>query len=409
MKTKFKLTYILVFLCSSCFAQLKDYTYKSKLNGIQNQWHKIILPNEVLGKLSPDLSDLRVYGITKAKDTIEAPYILQLAADKITDKERSFKLINQSKKNKGYYFTFEVPAENEANQIQLEFKEQNFDWRLTLEGSQNQQEWFSIIEDYRILSIKNGLTDFQFTKLSFPNSRYRYFRLLVSSNKKPELLSAKIALKEIIAGDYKNYKILSTTITNDKQYKQTLINMDLESPVPVSKLKIYVQNKFDYYRPITIEYLSDSFKTQQGWKYNYSTLSSGTLNSLEKTDFTFNSTLLKKIKIVIDNADNQPLQIDSVAVSGYVHELVARFNEPATYFLAYGNTGAGKPNYDIDRFVGKIPTTITALQLSEEQLIDKDALKKTIPLFQNKKWLWVIMSVIIILLGWFSIKMIRQK
>src|SRR5690606_40823506 len=59
----------------------------------------------------------------------------------------------------GYFFTFEMPAREPINQLYLQFKEKNFDWKIRLEGSHDQQEWFTIADDYRIVSISNQLTD----------------------------------------------------------------------------------------------------------------------------------------------------------------------------------------------------------------------------------------------------------
>lgn len=180
-------------------------------------------------------------------------------------------------------------------------------------------------------------------------------------------------------------------------------------PVPVSHIKIDINDTFDYYRPFTVKYLVDSIKTELGWKYNYSTLTAGTLNSMEANEFLTSSTTVQKLKFIIDNLDNRPLTIDSIQVKGYEHELVARFTDPASYFLVYGNNTVGKPQYDIARFVGKVPETLTALKLDKEQIIDKDEPKKTDPLFKSKTWLWAIMALIILLLGWFSLKMIQKK
>lgn len=409
MKTKFSLTCLILFLGLSSYGQFNQYNYKRELSGIKDQWNKIVLPDEIYGQVTSDLSDFRIYGLSKNNDTIEAPYILKIAEDKISEKEISANQINQSNNNKGYYWTFEVPAGNTVNQLNLEFIEQNFDWKATLDGSQNLREWFTIARDYRILSIKNDLVDFQFTKVDFTDSKYRYYRMLIKSDKQPELVTAKITLNDIVKGDFVNYAIKTIKVNENKEDKHTEIDIDLKSAVPVSKLKIFVNDKFDYYRPITIKYPADSFKTEQGWKYRYSTLASGMLNSLETNEFRFNSTILKKLKITIDNQNNVPLKIDSFVVKGYFHELIGRFTEPATYFLVYGNKLAAKPNYDIDHFADKIPFNLQKLTLGSEQFNEKEATHKQMPLFQNKIWLWAIMAIIIVLLGWFSLTMIRKK
>jgi hypothetical protein len=409
MSIRTLLLYVLLFVCSVSIGQINQYGYRRELTGIEDQWHKVILPDEIFEKVMPGLSDIRIFGITEKKDTIEAAYILQPATEKIVLKDVPFKLINQSKNARGYYYTFAIRANNSINQIRVDFDQQNFDWRLTLEGSQDQQEWFSIVEDYRILSIKNELTDFKFTDVVFQDSKYTYFRMNINSAGKPGLIAAKLSLIDSIDGSYRKYKLKLAEVSESKQNKQTIIAVDLKSVVPVCWLKIYVKGAFDYYRPITIEYITDSIKAQKGWVYNYNTLSSGMLSSFGNNVFAFNSTMLKKLKIIIENRDNKPLQIDSIAAKGNVYSLICRFTEPATYYLTYGNVLASRPDYDIDHFTDMIPKQLKTLQLGNEQLTGEKITSKTGPLFQNKMWLWAIMTLIIVLLGWFSLSLMKKK
>ncbi len=132
------------------------------------------------------------------------------------------------------------------------------------------------------------------------------------------------------------------------------------------------------------------------------------LTHLKKMNFTFESQTCRKIRLVIDNQDNRPLQIDSVNIEGYLHRLIARFDQPATYFLFYGQPKAVKANYDISRFTEKIPTNLLPLELGEEQL-NIAAPSGSGALFENKVWLWLLMTLIIITLGWFSFSMMREK
>lgn len=410
MKLKTKLiAFLLLFFAFYSYGQMENFTYKRELQGINKDWHKVVLPEEMFDKVKPTLSDIRIYGITAKNDTIEASYVLKLNAEKTNNKEVSFKIINTSYNNQGYFFTFETISEEAINQLKLNFSNPNFDWKITLEGSQNQQKWFTIVDDYRILSIINSETNYQFTNVNFPSSNYKYLRLSIKSNEKPILSTAKISLNEITNGNYNSYAINEINTIQKKEQQQTIVEIDLKQTVSVSYLKINVKNKFDYYRPITIQYLQDSVKTETGWIYNYQTLTTGTLNSIEKNEFKFDSTILNKIKISISNNDNEPLTIDSVTVKGYVHELITRFTEPGSYFLTYGNKNALKPNYDIDRFIPKVLDSLTTLTLGKEQLIDKKPILVKEPLFKNKNWLWAIMIVIILILGWFSLKMMKSK
>ena len=409
MKLKTKISAFLgLMFCSFSYAQLNQYNYKRELQGITAPWHKVVLPKEIFGKVAPNLADIRIYGITAAKDTIEASYLLKLTEEKIVAKDVIFRFLNTSQNEKGYYFTLEVPSEESINQLKLDFKKENFDWKITLEGSQNQQEWFTVVDDYRILSIKNAATDYQFTKIIFPGTKFRFFRLLVKSEENPELANVKATYNETRNGSFVDYAIANIKTIQEKEEQKTTLEIDLKSTVAVSSIQIKVKDTFDYYRPISIQYVADSVKTEQGWNYLYENLTTGTLSSIEKNEFKFESTILKKLKISIFNQDNEPLNIETIEVKGYVHELLVRFTEPAAYFLTYGNKKATKPNYDIERFVSKVPDTLTVLTVGNEQKIDKKDTSKA-PLFKNKMWLWGLMAIIILVLGWFSVKMMGKK
>jgi Protein of unknown function (DUF3999) len=410
MKCKIKiiLSFLFVFVYFFSYGQMQEFNYKRTLETAHDQWHRIILPDEIFGKINTSFSDLRIFGITKNNDSITAPYIFEIASEKIVDTGVAFKIINQTQNAKGFYFTFQLNEAKTINQIKLDFKQEDFDWRINLEGSNNQQEWFTIVKDYRILSIRNELTSYRFTTISFPDAGYRYFRLFLNDNTKPVLLSAKISKQEITEGKYKVYPVTELMNKEEKENKQSVIALSLSMPVPVSWLKVYVHDKIDYYRPVSVRYLADSFKTENGWMYNYIELASGTLNSIEKNEFKFDGKICKKLQLLIDNGDNQPLNIDSLQVKGFEYTLMTRFTEPADYFLVYGNSNAAKPSYDIEKFAEKVPGTTAALSLGNEQIIEKGSITKASPLFQNKLWLWSIMAVIIVVLGWFSVKLMRK-
>ena len=61
---------------------MNEYNYKRELTGISEDWHRIELSNDILSKTSQNLSDIRIYGITPSKDTIESPYLLKNSKDK---------------------------------------------------------------------------------------------------------------------------------------------------------------------------------------------------------------------------------------------------------------------------------------------------------------------------------------
>lgn len=410
MMLRMKINIFLLLLFSVIFAngQTNGYKFKRNITGINSVWHSMKLPDQMYKNANAGFDDLRIFGIN-GKDTIEVPYLLKQRADQIISKEVDFKPVNESANANGYYFTFELNSVTTINQINLAFKEANFNWLVTLEGSNSNTEWFTVLKDYRILSIKNQNTDYQFTKLSFPDSKYQYYRLLIKSSEKPGILEALINKTDTIKGTYQNVKFKKFELKNNVKTKETIIDVTLENPVPVSHLKLNAQSDFDFYRPIKIEYVTDSFKTDKGVQYNYANLYEGTISSLEKSEYHFDNTITSRLKITVQNNDNRPLRLSGLELKGNVFEIVARFDDPKlTYAWYYGNDKTTAPSYDIANFENKIPKDLTFLAIGEEEknptysnIIEK-------PLFENKAWLWVLMAVIIALLGWFSFKMLKN-
>lgn len=405
---KFLVFLLLVVSTSFSYGQIEQYNYKRTLDSISNEWHTIELPNPIFGKVSKNLSDIRIFGITKNNDTIEAPYILTVSSDKISKNKIAFKSLNKAHNSKGYYYTFEIPSAKKINQLNLDFDTNNFDWKLKLEASQNLKEWFTIRDNYRIVSLQNDAVNYHFTKIVFENSNYKYYRLLVKSKKNPKLKIPKLNFNTLQKGRLRDYTITNISQKNNKKSKQTVVTIELDSIVPISYLKVNIDSKIDYYRPYKLEYLSSRFKTEKGWKENYSLITNGVLNSVDNNEINFGAITAKKIRLVINNQDNKALAVSSINCKGNIYKLLVRFDEEANYFLTYGNKYVNKPNYDISQFSDKIPTNASLISLGKENVIAKQNVAKTEALFTNKAWLWAVILVIMVLLTWFSLKMMRN-
>lgn len=393
--------------CALVSAQTEDYQYLREINGVEDQWHRLEIGPEVLSKLSEGMNDIKVIGITPENDTIEAAYLLRSTADKEDRVELRFNLLNQSSKNGKYYYTLENKESETINLIDLGFEKANFTYSAKLEGSQDQKEWYNIIEEQVLVSIKNDLTNYQFCKLDFPTSNYPYYRIEVSSDENPGLIYARTIRKQREEGISVSYEPEWFSML-DEQYQATEVIFDLESPQPIHETSLKIADTFDFYRPIEISYLVDSFETEKGWKYNYRNIYEGTLSSLEKASFDFKQQKAKRFRLRIKNGANPPLEIAQLTARAYKFYLLIRFTEEADYYLSYGNENAPKVSYEIDQFEDQIPNDLKELSLGREVKISSEAEEEK-ALFENELWLWLIIGTIILLLGWFSFKMMLSK
>lgn len=384
------------------FAQESDY--KNEIIGVKDQWHRIPLNNDVLGQVQEDLSDIRIYAVSETNDTTEVPYFLE---EQNTLQEKagvSFKIINKSKSKNENYFTFKLNEPKEINEIFLDFKKENFNWNIDLQGSNDQKEWFNILEDYRILSILNKMTDYSFTTLKFPTAEYAYFRIKVKHNKKVNLRSA--TLQKTYERKVDLESVDNEFSVSDKD-KKTIIDLKLDKRLPISEITLKFADDFDFQRPINFEYLVDSFKTEKGWKYNYRSFTNSYVSSLDNNQFFVNEIFTNSIRITITNYDNQALKIEDVETKILKYNLVARFlSANNECFMTYGNKDLRQANYDIKNFKQNIPADLTSLSLGKQiSLKTGEVIEESIV---TKWWLWAIIILIIALLGYSTLGMLKK-
>lgn len=412
MSLKARIGFIACLLFITGISQAQEYTFKyqRKLDGINDSWHRLIIPKDAYSNLNQDFSDIRVLGLKENGDTIEAPYILKTLSDSYDNKKVEFKIINQVNNSAGYYYTFELSESQFVNHINLEFNKLNFDWLVSLEGSQNQQEWFSVSDNYRILSINNAHTSYSYTKLEFNQVKFKYLRLRIPSSKKPGFAKAIIEQKKLVKGEYIVPLITSHRVVENKKKDRTVILINFDQISPISYLELNVKDSTDYYRSVTVEYAADSIKNNSGWHYLYRSLFSSTLSSLNQRGFIFPNRTMKHLKVIINNGDNEPLTFGQTKLHGNPHELIIRFTESANYYFTYGNASAYVPNYDISRFENNIPVERKKLIIRDEELAESlaEGVKQE-PLFKDSIWLWAIMIIAIFILGWFSLKMLKNN
>jgi hypothetical protein len=409
--TKISLLLCTIFSTTLVFSQMNSYAFKRKISGVSMGWNSIQIPNSVYGKINTSYSDIRIFGITQELDTFELPYLLRAKKNFSKTVEIQYELINRSKDEKGFYYTFKVQSDQLVNEINLSFGRVNFDWKIRLEGSHDQKGWKTILSNYRILSLENDQLNYSYTDLHLPQSDYTYFRLFIPDSIDPELALPVLKYKVDEIGEERNYSVISRSENRDTKNKITELKFELENAVPISEIKLTSDSDFDFYRRIEVYYWTDSLTTSKGTFPNYRKALESVFSSLDTSSFFISEVVAKHYKLVIHNEDNLPLDIGDVQFKGVAHELVAHFQQAADYFLVYGNKAASKGNYDIAYFQEKIPDHLKKLQLGSEMEVAKKISKeeKDSPLFTNMLWLWILLGVIITVLGFFTYRMMRSE
>lgn len=403
------LVIVLLLIGFKTYAQFNTYHFRATIEGVNDQWQSLTLNHAVFEHIKSDFNDIRIITITNNGDTIEIPYIRKVFENKQENIVSNFEILNTSTNQDGKYFTFKLDNQIEINIINLKFKENNFDWHVKLEASQNMEEWFQLLPHSRIVSIKNSNTDYSFTELIFEKSMYKYYRVLVKTQDDVNLTGATISdfdfyKKEIYDG--RNFPI--NEIKDENRPKTSIFDIKMNQKTAVNEVEFYLGKDFDFIRPLTIKALTDSVETEKGWKYNFETVYNGTISSFEHTMFQFPTVITNQLRFEVENGDNEEINFYDVDVNTYRQDLIARFTKSGRHYLLFGKEKDTKPKYDIELFSDKIPTTINEVYIDEIDSIEQPKKQTQNPLFENKLWLYIVMGIAIVLMFWFAIKMMKN-
>lgn len=397
-----------LFFSSLLFSQPTGYKYSSEISSVSGTWNRIIIPGDIFKKSDSQLRDLRIFGFSE-KDTLEIPYFIRLMETQEEQNQFPVVILNKSQKGKTYSATLSLKGKPVINHLKLKFGLRNFDLMADLEGSHDQKNWFTLSENQRLISIHNEFTDYSFTELHFPDSDFSYYRLTFHSAKNPDLQQANVLHSAETPGTYNIIPLTLSSERTDAKEKRTEWILTTDKIEPVSFLKLRITSGFDYYRPISIEALADSIKTPNGKIPVYNPICSGIISSLDTSGFRIPLTVSGQFKVTVYNRDNQPLKLISADLKSPVHEAIARFAEGYSFFLFYGNSAKPFPDYDIEIFKNNIPANLNTAVLGNEVLISGSVSEPAVGFLDSPAALWMVMGLLIAGLGFFTLKMIRQK
>lgn len=391
-------------VCSGVVAQ-PAFKYKRAIMSVEREgWYTLTLPDEIFRDLNRGLTDLRLLSIS-GSDTVEVPYVLKVQEDEIIEQKFDLPLFNKSTLGRSLYLTFELRPSRKVNYLNLEFEEENYLGHVTVEGSDDRLQWFDIAKEERIASVKKEDNDYVLSSVRFPLSAYRYLRLRVDSDTPLRFRKASFAYDSVRPGNHHDVALTWRTKT-DRESRHSTVDIEMNAYGPVNTLNLEIDSDMDFYRHFRLEYVRDSTQTQKGWVRLYQQIAEGYLTSFEPSTIRFPVVLTKHLRLVISDRDNPPLRIRKMSgVGPYV--IITSHLKPGDNFLFYGGGAMREPSYDLAHFRDRIPehTAAAVLGDAEEIVIDED---DTRPLFENPVWLWSIMGVMIVGLGFFTIRMMRK-
>lgn len=395
----------------SVIAQIEGYSFKRQLNKIEKEnYYTLLLSPEVIARSKSNLSDIRIYNIAD-KDTSEVPYLMNWMGSNIKEVSIPFELINDTYNEKCCsYVTLKFPKKQTINQIKLNVSDSNFDKSLKIEGSNDNKQWFTIKEHLRIVRFRNSSEDYSYTTLNFNGSEFTYFRIKFDDDGSPRInVTAAYAFEnQLIEGKYNELKILGKKQTENKKEKISEVIVDFPYSYLVNYITIKSNSKNDFYRNINIYGSNGTIKTGKGDLENWYMINTTVFSSIENNIIFCNNSKTKKLKIEIINYDNEPIVLDEIKAFAEQCQLVANLPQSENLYLAYGKENDNAPNYDLIHFKDKIPNELSNVDYGSEQ-VKIISINKPDQIIKSKVWLWVVMGVVLVIIGYFALSMLKKE
>lgn len=393
-------------------AQLNSYDYYREIKPVnENGFYKLKIGSGVIDRPG----HYRVYEI--GKDTLEVPHLIEEYDNSSYDRS-FFKYLNIVDKsyiaNKHSFATLVVDSGLTYSSVYLNFSAPEFFKNVTLEGSDDNKNWKTIIENEKVFHYFRPPFDHYYrNKISFSPVTFKYIRVVSDDSDSPKLdiSSAYIPLTEEVSNG--DGELLPTGLirTEDKAKKQTIIECSFRRMYFIGCLQIKVENEMPYRREVEVEFLTQNTGNDKWVVFGRSIISSNSSNKIYFKNYSSRDENFKTIKmrIIIHNLDDRPL--GAISIDAFTHEeiLKCKLEKDKKYVLAYGKANDALPQYDLQYFKNAIPLNLKYAETGNEQKISHAVVEAPSPLFGNKLWIWIALTAGVLLIGIFTLKLLKQE
>jgi len=397
---------ILICILNYGFNFAQTFRYASALPPVDSSgFYKIQITPQINSKLKAGFSDLRLFD----NERKEIPYLLR--DDSPFTHSSSFKeyqiIDRKFLKDSITQIIIRNRTGEQINNISLVIRNADVRKEMKLTGSFDKKQWFVVKESEIISSPTNEKEISEIKLINFPLTDYTFYKI--------ELNDKHSAPVDIIKAGY--YKLVTAkglftelkpfrTISDSAKQKATWVHLLFEYAVEVNEVEFEIRAPAYFLRPFDLYYSTGSSKIER--KIYPGKL---TLNSKSSLRFNIGGIKVKELWFKIFNEDSPPLIISEVKCFQLNHYSIANLEKGKHYELRFCDSLLNSPNYDIQYFQSVIPSNLQVILPGEateilQQL--KPESKENENIFSDKLIIWVALSVVILLLGFVTFRMLRD-
>ncbi len=389
----------ILFIFSQNYGQQASYSASIPIVSTSG-YYKIKLRPEFIAVSKIGLGNIRI--LDDRNQT--KPYFIDYTKPSIRTGllKRSFKELRRTiVPNKYSEIIFLDPSGEPVENIILTITNSNVVKSYKILGSQDQKQWFAILDHGILSELYDNTTTTIHKPISLPKTKYTYYKIVINDS-----TSDPIVIKEIYSDrqfqSLRSSKIKltepKTSISNNQNNQ--IIEFHSQYRYPVDEIQLEFDEKSLFKRPFSI-LVEEEYKKKKKDVIIHTGFFSKNIDSfkvqLNHTNF----------KLEIHNNDNPPLKIKNISFYQYPVYLIAYLDSARQYLLETGDPNLNAPDYDIESFRADIPENISILESLGPKPIGSIATQNKS--FYQKGWfMWICLLSGILVIFYIAIQMIKN-
>lgn len=401
-------SFVIIFLSiTTRLAVSQQYVGEARIFSVKtNGYYRVVLNPGLTQYLTAGFANLR---ITDSQDNI-VPYIIDTAHGSYASKFDEYNIkLNTQTPGCCTKIVFTNSSGDTINNIHIKVKNADLDKWARLEGSDDEVNWFGVKDWFYLDKFMNPSRPSELRIVDFPLVNYRYFRITINDSTSAPLNIESIGYYRdfYASGKYRRLTDVKSDIDNLADEKKTILRLKLDSLQWIDKIELSAGGTPLFRRDGMI--YSIAFRRGKKGRVYEERVNVGSLvvANDQRTVVSLREVRANELLIEVENADSPPLKFETPALYQLERSALVYLEAGNQYSFRIGSQQMPAPVYDLALLRDQIKGPVQVLEHDSVVLYERE--KASVgDTFFSSAYMWAGIVGVIILLGFLSIRMIRE-